>query len=557
MNQSAFKLNDVIVILRRRKMQFLIPGAVIFFISIGIAFGLPPLYQSKARILVEQQEIPEELLSSTVQTYAAERIATLKQHIMSFEQLKALARKASLLSENSSYNEEIEVVKRIKNNTRVEPVYAEVTDPRTGRSRTVTIAFDIFVSSSSPKSAQIIAKELVELYLNLNKKFRIEQANSSAKFFAEEAQRLSSLISKLEAEYARFKEKNVARLPEMMALNMSLLERTEDQYEEIEKTIRELKEQRIALASQLSQTQPYSEESPVVQLKRLQMELLSASAKYSPNHPDIARLEQEIAILKDEIGDEKGESKLVEKLVFTRDELAKARTRYSEQHPDVTRLKNEVATLEAALKEIPEGAEQTSQIKSDNPSYISFKAQLDAVDIQLASEKNKRARIQEKLNELERRIQQMPQVEQTTLELKRNYENAVKKYHEIKDKQLNAQIATQMEEEGKGEHFVLIAPPQLAEEPSSPNRPAILFLGMVISFSSGVGVVALTEYLDQKVRGIKGVKTIFSSPPLGIIPYAENSQDRRRQRKVRIYYLLIALVGIGLAFAFIYFVRYR
>ncbi|ADE16373.1 lipopolysaccharide biosynthesis protein [Nitrosococcus halophilus Nc 4] len=556
MNQSAFKLNDLIVILRRRKMQFLIPGAVVFFISIGIAFGLPPLYQSKARILVEQQEIPEELLSSTVQTYAAERIATLKQHIMSFEQLKALAREANLLSKNSSYNEEVEVVKRIKNNTRVEPVYAEVTDPRTGRSRTVTIAFDIFVSSGSPKSAQIIGKELVELYLNLNKKFRIQQANSSAKFFEEEAQRLSSLISKLEAEYARFKEKNVARLPEMMGLNMSLLERVEDQYEEIEKTIRELKEQRTALAAQLSQTQPHSGESPVAHLKTLQMELFNASSKYSPNHPDIARLEREIAILKDEIGNEKGESKLIEKLVFTRDELAKARTRYSEQHPDVIRLKNEVATLEDALREIPEGAEQTSQIKPDNPAYISIKAQLDAVDIQLASEKSKRVRVQKKLNELERRIQQMPQVEQKALELKRNYENAVKKYQEIKDKQLNAQIATQMEEEGKGEHFVLIAPPQLAEEPSSPNRPAILFLGIVLSFSSGVGLVALTEYLDQKVRGIRGVKTIFTSPPLGIIPYTENSQDRRRQRRVRIYYLLIALLGIGLMFTFIYFVRH-
>ncbi len=57
---------DYLSILMRRKKQFIIPAVLIFITSTLLALGLPAVYQSKATILIEQQEIPVDLVRSTV-----------------------------------------------------------------------------------------------------------------------------------------------------------------------------------------------------------------------------------------------------------------------------------------------------------------------------------------------------------------------------------------------------------------------------------------------------------------------------------------------------------
>ena len=78
-----------------------------------------------------------------------------------------------------------------------------------------------------------------------------------------------------------------------------------------------------------------------------------------------------------------------------------------------------------------------------------------------------------------------PQVEREYRSLMRDYENALAQYQETKAKQSRADVGKQLESESKGERFTLIDPAALPEEPISPNRPAILFLGFVFSLGSG------------------------------------------------------------------------
>ena len=55
----------------------------------------------------------------------------------------------------------------------------------------------------------------------------------------------------------------------------------------------------------------------------------------------------------------------------------------------------------------------------------------------------------------------------------------------------------ELEKERKGEKFTLIDPAILPEEPVSPNRPAIIFLSLVLALGAGVGSAA--EDLHQRV----------------------------------------------------------
>ncbi|MCU7924752.1 MAG: lipopolysaccharide biosynthesis protein, partial [Candidatus Thiodiazotropha sp. (ex Dulcina madagascariensis)] len=73
MEEEYLGISDYLAILKRRKKQLVIPALVILIMSAGLAFGLPSVYRSEATILIEQQEIPSELVRSTVTSYAGER----------------------------------------------------------------------------------------------------------------------------------------------------------------------------------------------------------------------------------------------------------------------------------------------------------------------------------------------------------------------------------------------------------------------------------------------------------------------------------------------------
>ena len=73
MDQDVKTLHDYLSVVGRRKSQMLWAGLLILAASLAVAFGLPPVYRSTGTILIEQQEIPVELVRSTVTSYADER----------------------------------------------------------------------------------------------------------------------------------------------------------------------------------------------------------------------------------------------------------------------------------------------------------------------------------------------------------------------------------------------------------------------------------------------------------------------------------------------------
>jgi hypothetical protein len=110
-----------------------------------------------------------------------------------------------------------------------------------------------------------------------------------------------------------------------------------------------------------------------------------------------------------------------------------------------------------------------------------------------------------------------------------------------------------MEKERKGEKFTLIDPPILPEEPVSPNRPAIIFLSLVLALGAGIGSAAMAESMDSAVRGAKGVVSLLNTAPLAVIPYLASDADINRLSKRR--WLIIAGVigGIVIVLLLIHF----
>lgn len=538
-------LGDYLSVLRRRKKQLIIPAMAILVASVLLAFGLPSIYQSKATILIEQQEIPVDLVRSTVTSYAGERIQMISQRVMTTDNLSKIIDSYGLYKDERKTTSMTILVEEMREEINLEMISADVVDPRSGRPTTATIAFTLSFNNENPRTAQKVTSELVSLFLNANLERRTKSAIETSGFLSTESAKLESKVASLEAKLAEFKERNINNLPEMQQLNIQLMERTERELRDVEQQLRALEERKVYLTSELAQLNPNSEMisadgrrilGPKDKLKVLQSEYVTLSSSYSSTHPDVIKMKKEIAALRKEVGstDEAEELRMQIKDLKTKE--ASMRERYSAEHPDVKKVQRALAKAQQALTGVVKNRKQEEKDPNadpDNPAYIQLQAQLEAAEGDIRSLRKMSAELKEKLSDFEARLIKSPQVEREYRDLTRDYDNAMSKYKEVKAKQLEAELAEALERENKGERFSLIEPPLIPEKPSKPNRLAILFLGFIFSLAGGVGTVAVTEAMSDAIKDADGLMQVIGEPPLITIPYIEIESERERRDVIR------------------------
>ena len=562
MEEHTKELKDYFDTFRRYRFQIIIISVALFLISLIAALLWPPTYRSMATILIEEQEVPSDLIRSTVTSFASQRIQTISQTVMTRANLMQIMEKFNLYKDRRGRVPTEEILEGMRKDIKLEMINSNVIDPRSGSPTMATIAFSVGFEGSNPEITQKVASELTSLYLSENLKTRTEKATETVNFLDAEAEKLNQHIAEVEAQLAMFKQKNAESLPDMRAFNIQLTERTEKELTDLDTQLSMLEDKKFNLEGQLAQINPMGSMmndsgekvlDPETRLKMLRSEYISALSRYSPDHPDVVRLQREIGGLEKQTGSVSSSSEQAKELSRLRAELAAAREKYSKDHPDVIRLTKMVSSLEANLKaeiEVPEAA--VAKAKPENPAYIMLKAQLDGINNEKQSLLAKRSALKEKLTDYERRMTQIPEVERKYLTLRRDYENSVIRYQELKAKQMQAEVGQQLEKERKGEHFSLIDPAQLPEQPIKPNRPAIIILGFLLSIASGFGYVTIIETMDTSVRGTYGVIAALNAPPLSVIPYKRNSEDLRRLEKRKKTAIFAFTGGIVLLILFIH-----
>jgi uncharacterized protein involved in exopolysaccharide biosynthesis len=567
--ENAKSIGDWIDAFRRRFKIFIITSSIILTIATVITFALPSLYKSTATILIEQQEIPKELVRSTVTSFADQRIEIISQTVMTRSNLLEIINKYNLY-EDELKSEPVEVVlKEMSDNINKSIISADVIDPVSGRPTQASIAFTLSFKSESPVLAQKVASELTSLYLNENLKSRTEMANEAEIFLTEEAERLRQQIAELESHLAELKENHMNSMPELMDLNIKLMDRSEQELMEIDRKIQAIGERKIYLESELAQLSPnlpiLSETgerilSPRDRLKTLESKLVVASAVYSADHPDVVRLRKEIDALKNDVSGKAPlfGNEIEANLTKARADLESLRGKYAEDHPDITRVKSQVIKLEETLAsngvdvEMPSAALES---KPDNPAYSNLNAQLNAANSEISSLEQQKNKIRERFIEYEQRLTESPQVERQFRALARDYDNARLKYAEVKAKQMEAKLAKELETERKGERFTLIDPAQLPERPISPNRVALAVLGFILSIGAGLGLVFLFENMDQSIRGTKNVVVLLNTAPLAGIPYMEIEAEKKRSSVKKVAIATAIISGMMIALALVHFFK--
>lgn len=543
MEEDVKTLADYLHIARRRLYFIVIPALILLIASVAVAVILPPVYESQATILIEQQHIPIDLVKSTVTSYADERISFIQQRVMTIDNLTKIINKFDLYTKEKEKLTAAELAEQFRINAHLELVNADVISQ--GRNSKATLAFKLSFDDKNPGMAQKVTNELVTLFLNENVRSRTQRAEETTVFLEEETEKFKLEIQRIENQLAEYKEKYRNSLPELLPVNLSMVSRIESEIQQMGLQEKMLDERKISLRSQLAITSPSltgastaTDHAPT-SLAELKLEQTRLLSKYSATHPDVLRLQRQIDMLeKEKRADQQEES---QELQEARQELIKLRQHYSDNHPDVKAGKRKIAELENS--ESP-AAIQHVEDNITNPAFLQLKSEMDVAELELANIRSHRAELQEKLKTLEVNVSQTHQVERGYYELMRDLDNHKAKYNELKAKQLEAKLGQTLEEEQMAEKFSLLEPPQLPNKPIKPNRFKILFLGLLVSIGGGLGAGYLVEMLDGSIRGYRALTAITGVEPLIVIPYIQNQEDKESTRKNKIRFGVTAAVLI-------------
>jgi polysaccharide biosynthesis transport protein len=548
----------------RRRSTFFITASLCLVATVLLAVLLPPTYRTGATILIEQQEIPQELVRSAITSFADQRIQVISQRVMTTQNLLTLITRYDLYPDIRANKPREVLIQRMRDDIALRMISADVIDPRSGHPTQATIAFTVTYQSRSPVLALKVANDLTSLYLNENLTSRTEMAQQTSTFFDEQSKEQQTRIVDLDQKLAAFKEKHKDQLPELETLNLQVSDRTEAELRDVENRLSGMEAQRIVLEAQLAQLSPtalvFSDTGQRVmntedRLKNLKSQLAGYKARYAADHPDVVNTEREVVGLEKEVKAEDGTSDIARQLDDAKAQLAQAQQKYSPDHPDVIHLQHVVSDLEKALAAQPD-ADSLGKAKqhADNPAYIQVQGQIDALDAERKSGELKRDELRAKLDEYERRLAAAPAVERDYRALARDLENAQLEYQRLRSKQADVQVSESLELERKGERFTMIEPPLPPEKPVSPNRILLLVMGLVLSLAAGVCAVLLRESSDPTIRGPSDLRRLLSVAPLASIPVIPTQAEIRRRRRVTLYSwqgAIVGLIGLGLCVHFL------
>ena len=550
--ENTRSIGDYINVIRRRKRVLAITAGTVMTIIILAAFLWPKTYRSQAIILIEQQDIPTDLVRTTITSYAQQRIEEIKQRIMTIGNIIGIVEEFGLYTERELERiTRTEIAQNFRSAVSIRPISAEVVDPRSGRPSLAIIAFSLSFDGEVPSTVQKITNELTTLYLDENLKDRNEQTKSTSDFLTAESDLLLEQLEGLDDKNAIFKEQNKGALPEQNQFNLSVVERTELQIDSLDYRIKELQKRKIQLDADLLQISPsaptmLSNGQMVLgdsdRLKALQSQLRQFESAYQPEHPSLLRIHREINTLLEGGKILNKNNDMAKQLAQERDVLAMLESKYTPDHSEVLQSKRVISSLEASLV----GAiEIEAEVTPDNPAYLVLRSRLNATNEDIRNNTEMVRVLREKVERYEGYLSRAPQIEKEYQYLLRDYQNTRMKYQEIRAKKMAADLAQSLESEQKGERFTLIQPPELPIDPVSPNRTAMVFLAVVLGLGAGLGVVIMLEAMSAAVFGAAEVTALTGIAPLAIIGYMETQEEEGHHNRKRIL-IVLGLLCIGL-----------
>jgi succinoglycan biosynthesis transport protein ExoP len=509
----------------------LLPTFVCWFVVWTISWLWPNRYESEALILVEQQNVPEHYVVPNVTLDLQDRVRSITQRILSRTRLQATIDRFHLYPQGhglSSLLQARDPVEQMRKDIQIELVQS---DGKTLSHSGALAAFKIRYFAGSAEAAQQVNSELTSLFIDENLRSQQQLSESTTAFLNSQLDDARAKLEEQEAKVREFKAKHLGDLPSQLQSNVQILSGLQGQLQANQHALDGANQQRLYLESLLQQ------------YRSVFAETSSADPAVGPED-----------VLEKELMDDRGA-------------LAAARSKYTDDHPDIVALKDRIAKTEALKvqteKEIASrqkvtadgGQESVIGSGSTSGSMMQVQSQLKSNQLEIQNYERRRKDLEAQISSYQSRLNLTPATEQELAEISRGYEESRDNYNSLLQKQNQSQLATSLEQRQQGERFSVIDPPSAPLKPFSPNHLLVSLSGLAFGIALGVGLVAVAELSDVRVRGKIDLEGLVPARVLvGIPRLTTPAEDRlrafRRYLEVAVALTVIALIAAGNLYSF-------
>jgi uncharacterized protein involved in exopolysaccharide biosynthesis len=204
--------------------------------------------------------------------------------------------------------------------------------------------------------------------------------------------------------------------------------------------------------------------------------------------------------------------------------MAQLKTRYTDQHPDVRALQGRIEALEKAAAAEEPGA------PPQDPAAAFAERRLKEARLDVESLRARAVDVDRRIAQFQARVEAAPRREQEVLGLMRDYQKLSENYTALLAKKLDAEMASRLEQQQKGQQFRVLDPAYLPERPSFPDRWLFALTGALVGILLGVGLAVTIDVLDPTMKDAESVASAFSFPVLAVVPYVKPREQARLAR---------------------------
>ena len=493
-------LKYYVQIFRYHKWIFLFCFSLSLLLSIVGSFLLPKRYRSQCTIMLELKTIENPLAQNKEIATDPEQLKTIRSLILSNNRLGRVVRRLGLDQPGQNRSEPLGplgleiLISQIRENITIDNIGAGL--------------FTITYTGEEPYRVRDITNTLANMFIEENLELTGSQAQTEYNFIQKQLKEYKGKLEDSEKALKEFKEKNMRYagaaptagwLPGEANINLSHLQKLQDQLIDVRLKGKELEQKRTILRKQLTAEKPsivaFAQREN--RIKQLQIQLSQLLSQYTENYPDVINLQAELE-------------------------------------------KEKKASLQSTNEN--EGHDPFTETSVINPLYQKIKESLNAIEIEINLSQTRQQNLEKNVAVYAGRVTSIPAQEEELTRLTRDKNANEESYETLLKRLAQIHMVKEMEKSAQQSRFKILDKARLPLSPIAYNPLQITLICILLSFGTGLGGMLGFEYLCRTIKDENDIQENLHIPVVATIPRVLTPEEKRQQNRYQ------ALEGLVLIF---------
>lgn len=497
-------LRWVLSLIATYRWYIVLPACLVSLGTIAFLWMIPNRYTSEATLVVVAQQVPQRYVVPNSTGDIVSALQAMKQEVLSRTRLLRMIDDFGLYPKLRKMAPE-QLATIMLSDIGITPLGERPQERNFD-------AFRIAYTTENALLAQQVTSTLTSLFINEHLRTQEEQSSNTTKFLHDQVMAAKSRLEILEARLRDFKIQHVGELPEQQQGNLGILSSMQTQLQNTATSLNRAQQQQSYLQALIEGHRRQQSQISAI-IPGISAPVNRPATPYEIVLGDLTRLESQKSAL-----------------------LSKS---YTLNHPDVVKIQQEISRTEERLKRLKQQAAtelpHTAAAEpaktpepADDPSLTQLKGQLEANRLEIEALIRDEKRLKATIAQYENRINQTPVREQQQASLLRETESLRLEYADLRRKEQESQLATNLEKQQGGRQFRLVDAANLPLVPSSPKRLKLSLVGFAVGIVLGLGLALVMELRNTSFRTEKDLAQHIEVPFLVEVPVLLTQKEEHR-----------------------------